>query len=287
MTTATRTHSWKNDTTNNILAFISNTKSLITSVGLTVTDDTTVSSPGTGFANDNYGTVTFALPDTLQATTPIFISLRFGSDGNARPNVIHTVGSQKDGSGSVTSPNMASNHGNPGGTYQESITSYASYADGTFAMVLGYGASSSVTNNNALASLVVDRARTNAGVAQAAGYLAEGNYVSFSSQPQARSFYGPASPAAGTQFIPSLIPSQNAVSTAEGANVNVFRHYSMVPGVRPQVGMLTYFNSEFGALTPFSATVLGSAHTYLPMGYAMNYWSANVYKEHCCAIRWE
>lgn len=288
MTTGTRTHAWDGSTQAGLYAYISNTISLVSAVGLTIVpgSDTTPGSAGaTTTGSGVQGSVTFQFPDSLQSTMPIYLRLQFSTDSVPRPFVAWSVGSGLNGSYAPVQPLV---NGNTGQTSPVGpLTSYACYTDGTFALVLGYGVVNGGVTNNSLLSLVVDRDRNTAGVAQGSGYLVEGTVSSTGTQTCSRSLYGPASADVNYNFQPVLFPSISATSSAEGANVNVFRHYSMTPGVKPHVGMLSYFSSEFGALTPFTATVLGGSHTYMPMGSAMNYWSANPIVTHCCAIRWE
>jgi hypothetical protein len=290
VTTATSTFTWSNTDWGTARAWIDGVHDLIIAAGLVVAGDTgqldssTIS--GSISANNNFGFHVFAFPDTLQATRPIFLRLDYSTDQGNHALVLATVSSATNGSGTLATPLVATGNVNNAGAFQASITSYACYVDGTFSMVLGYGFSSGATNGNCVAGLVIDRARDATGTATAAGYLCEAVPQQFSAYALCRSMYGAASPAAGGG-APSLVPDPNAAGSSEGANVNVFRHFMMVPGVRPSLGCLTYFASEFGALTPFTATVLGSAHTWLPMGVAMTYWSANGKIAHCGAIRWE
>ncbi len=282
MTTATRTYSWGYSSTANTGEWITNTVQLLTSVGLVSSDDTTA--PSASY-NADMGGVTFALPDNSSFSgMPIYLRVNFNVVQGA-PYVTFYVGSAKTGT-TITTPNVS---GQTGGSSSQinSLTSYACYVDGTFAMVLGYAANSGSTANNCIMSVVIDRDRNTSGAAQGSGYLVEFPPSTYGTTVYSRALYGPSSGDVMTAFVPALVPSTTALTSAEGANVNVFRHYSMSPGVKPHVGMLTYFTSEFGALTPFTATVLGSAHTYLPMGSAMNYWSSNPRAQHCCAIRWE
>lgn len=288
MTTATASFAFRIDSAANAQVWVDGVKDLITAAGLVQTTDagqldssSITSTPG---YSSGFGYHMFKFPDTQQSTMPIFVRLTYGTN-QGYPSVQYIVGASTNGAGSISDPIVNGSTGINGSSTV--VNSYACYTGGTFNMVLGYGIASGIENNNCVLSLAVDRARDAAGTSLNNGYLAEGASGTFGVQVLSRSWYGPGSPAANYNFMPSLIPSNSAPSTAEGPNVNVFRHYSMVPGVRPQLGMLTYMYSEFGALTPFTATVLGAQHTYMPMGYAMNYWSANAQKTHCCAIRWE
>lgn len=288
MTTATANFAFRTDTAANARTWLDGVKNLITTAGLVQTSDTgqldsstVTSNPGT---NVNFGYQVFKFPDAQQSAMPVFIRLQYQVN-SGYPFIQYTVGASTDGAGSIADPIISGQSGNSGGT--SAVNSYACYVGGTFSMVMGYGIFDQGNQNNCVINLTIDRARDSSGNALASGYLAEGTTGSYGSQMVSRSWYGPGSPNGNFNFVPSLIPSTTALSTSEGANVNVFRHYSMVPGVRPQLGMLTYLYSEFGALTPFTATVLGAQHTYLPMGYAMNYFSAVPKVTHCAAIRWE
>lgn len=293
MTTATATFSWKNDSLAAAKQWIDGTKNLILAAGMSQASDggqlntDTLGSPAN--SNSVYGYHVFRFPDTLFNTAPIYVKATYAVSTYGYPSVNFTVSAGTDSIGNLSSPLLSSGTGVPNNNFQDNVTSYACYVDGTFSVVLGYGivSANSQTTMNSVACMVVDRARTATGAATGAGFLAESCAGSFISQATSRSIYGGASPNPNGNFVPSLVPSTTAISSAEGPNINVFRHYMMVPGVRPAVGMLTYFNNELGALTPFTATVLGSAHTYLPMGIAMTNWSANPAAAHCCAIRWE
>jgi hypothetical protein len=293
MTTATSSFVWAGSSATATRTWIDGVKNVILAAGLTVTTDTgqldTTTIVATPAANSTMGYHVFKFPDALQATTPIIIKLTYSQSASSTPYVSVDVGSSTNGAGVVAVPlinvavNSQTNHNTT-----TAIPSYACYVDGTFTMVLGYNYATG-SNNNSISALVIDRARNTAGVAESSGFLVETPSAGQATNSQSRSFYGAASPAVSAAFVPSLIPSRNAVGSAMGLDVNVFRHYMMIPGVRPSLGSLTYFAGEFAALTPITVPVLGSDHTYLPMGTAMTHWSAAVTPSntHCAAIRWE
>lgn len=290
MTTATSTFAWSNASGAAAQIWLSGVHDLLIAAGLTQTTDTgqlnTSVVPGTPTSNAVIGYQIFKFPDTLQATTPIFLKVSYQSDAANRPLVLASVASGTNGAGTMSVPGFDTPAASQN-TLQSPLTSYACYVDGTFSMVLGYAAFNGVTNSNCLCAIVVDRARDATGTAISAGFLAESFGGPGTYGAQSRSLFGASSPALDNSFMPAMVPSGHAPSSSEGANVNVFRHYMMTPGVKPSLGSLTYFNAEFGALTPFTATVLGSAHTWLPMGVAMTHWSVNQNVVHCGAIRWE
>lgn len=292
MTTATSVFSWSNTAAVDTRTWINGVHDLIIAAGLVATTDTgqldvsTITST-VNTSTTNLGYHAFKFPDTLQTTTPIIVKVTYYTDGLARPALRLDVGSVTNGAGTLSSPSFSLANNTNMGALQSGLTSYACYVDGTFTMVLGAGYLSGGTANNCVASLVVDRSRDATGTATATGFLAESCTTCATAASQSRSLFGAASPATNDAFIPAMIPSKTATTSSEGSNVNVFRHYMMVPGVRPSLGALTYYNAEFGALTPFTATVLGSAHVYLPMGVFVNYWSAAPVVGHCAAIRWE
>lgn len=293
MTTATSTFSFSNADLASQKVWLNGIKDLILAAGLTQTSDTgqldVTGMASLVTAGGVIGYWVFKFPDTLQSTAPIFLKVVPANDASAgRPSVSCQVAASTDGAGTLATMQFTSpgtSVGQPSGAFQSALTSYACYTDGTFTMVLGYGLMAVGSTNNCFYGMVVDRARSSTGVALGTGFLCEGASPSTGAV-SSRSMYGAASPAVSAN-MPSLIPSQTAVSSSDGANVNVFRHYMMVPGVKPALGVLTYFSAEFGALSPFTATVLGSSHTYLPMGLSMTNWSAAGAATHCGAIRWE
>jgi hypothetical protein len=303
VTTAIAQFNWVKTTTDAAAqdAFISGTKNLLTAVGLVQTADTgqialPVTTPITPTASTSgsYGYLVFRFPDALQATTPIFVKVDFRTDASGgQPMAQFTVSSTTNGAGVLGSPSMQTPISSQSTLYQTGLNNYACYIDGTFTCLLGANAvAAATTANNSVGAVMVDRARSSSGVAQAGGYLVEVNAPFYNQYSLSRSIYGPASPALQS-WIPALIPSANATSSSDGANVNVFRHYMMVPGVKPSLGALTYFNAEFGAYAPVTVTVLGSSHTYLPVGRAFS--QASIYTaisstvalDHCVMLRWE
>lgn len=291
MTTATNTLTFSASTAASTKTYIDGVKNLITTAGLVQTNDTgqldTTTIVNAPASNTTLGFHVFKFPDALQATRPIFLKVVYTLDANVRPFITLSVSSSTDGAGVMATPNITVVTTSSGAAqWQLNLNSYACYVDGTFSMVVGYGANNSSTMAlNCLAAVVIDRARSATGVALGTGYLVE-MASGFASAVSSRAIYGPTSPAASAN-VPALVPNNNAATSAEGSNVNVFRHYMMVPGVRPSLGSLTYFLSEFGALVPFTVPVLGTSHTYLPVGLAMTYWSAVSNNTHCAAIRWE
>jgi hypothetical protein len=299
MTTSTTSLAWSVATAAGVNAWVTSINTLFTTVGLVATSDTgqvaNTGAVGALSGNGTRGYQVFKFPDTLQATQPIFIRADFNANSSAFPYVKLTVGSSTNGAGTIGTPQVTTLLSAITSTYLTPLNSYACYNDGTFACVLGafVNTDDGSINNNAITAMVIDRARSSTGTALVDGYLVE--YPdNITSTVHYRSIYGSSSPAVNNFAIPSLIPSITATGSAAGTNVNVFRHYMMTPGVTPSLGCLSYFNSEFGALTPFTATVLGSSHTYLPMGLSMNQWSATAAnapsgtgRTHCCAIRWE
>lgn len=291
MTTATRVFSWTNtNTDSSAREWASGVKALFLAAGLTQTTDTGQADPATIVsttgANYLYGYNIFKFDDALQASMPIFIKVQYMTNSNGTAGQIEfSVGQGTNGAGALSGAIF----GPYSNSYaflspQTGLTSYASYGDGTFACVLGYGAYSGLTYNNHMGSLIVDRARNSAGDSIGNGFLCELS-TSASTNPVSRPIYSAAS--LGPSYIPASMPNGNATTSSEGANVNVFRHYAMTPGVHPSLGSLTYFSSDFGALTPVTVPILGEDHTYLPMGNALNYWSANGSSIHCGMIRWE
>ncbi len=305
MTTATKTYDWSTNTVTAIRGWIEGTRDLILEAGLTQASDSGQLDPaaiagGTaGASSVNHGYMVFRFPGALGASRPVFLKLSFHHDSEKRAQIKAEVSTSTDGNGVPSSGTSFKCETGPYYNLGQGVvlptggTSYACYVDGYFGMVLGYGNGGSFANpsyqdHNCVLNLVIERARNSDGSTYNDGLLVEGASQTFYSNGASSRciMYGGGSPAQNN-FIPALIPSFAATTTADGPNVNVFRHYSMVPGVHPQTGMLTYLLTEIGPLTPFTVPVLGQNRTYLPVGYAMNQWSARPSATHACAIRWE
>lgn len=280
-------------------AWMGGVNSLLLSAGLQQTTDTgqlvTPTSSGLTATANLYGYQIFKFPDTLQSTTPIFLRVEYRSMAAGNPTMLFSVGGATDGAGTLTGPTFTAGTLVSPSSYNATtaVPSYACYTDGTFACVLGYGVNGGpgAVTSTCLTNIVIDRPRSSTGVAQSDGFLCEAGNVN--AVTMSRSIFG-SSPPVTSAMIPALIPSLSATGSADSTSVNVFRHYMMVPGVRPSLGALSYFYGEFTPLTPITVTVLGASHTYLPMGRAMGGWSATSQQiasgnpqDHAGMIRWE
>lgn len=278
MTTVTRTFTWAFGNSTALNAAINEVHTILSTAGLTQTTDTgQIALSGNTWVNaaaTSYGYEIWKFPDALQSTTPIYIRVDYKSGSSASyPYFAFTVGGSTDGAGTLTTtagPTTGPIGLNVGSSLNTSspINSYACYTDSTFALVLGKGAYLTGSNNVAFASFVIDRPRSSTGVAQSGGFLLS-YAVPGSTGVTNRHWYG-VNTLATTNYAAVHYPNPNITGTVEGTSINVMRAYMATPGIHPSLGYLGYFTTEIADLTPQTFTVLGSSHTYMPMGTSFN-----------------
>lgn len=104
---------------------------LVTQVGLTQTADTGQINPATvalpGAANTSAGYVILTFNDTLQATSPIYMKLEFGTGSAvANPMMWLTVGTGSNGSGTINGTAMSRSAIAAGAAVVSTVTNYTS-----------------------------------------------------------------------------------------------------------------------------------------------------------------
>lgn len=293
MTTATSSFVFRNSTSAQLRVWTAAVTSLLAASGLVQTSDTgqinTATVNWTNSAGVLHGYQIWRFNDTLQATAPIFLRFEYRSSASlaTAPKVTLFAGPATDGAGNLTgvvSPELIGSQATvlPPAT---AISSYACHTDGTLALCLGRLYIPGGVTGNSILSLIIDRVRDATGTALTAGYAAE-----VGAPETVSTFSAHVNPTASSTLangVPSLVPDMAAVTAAAGVDVQLFRHYAMTPAVRPLLGALTYINGDITALTPVSVTVLGTAHTYLPVGVGATSWSASNGISHVLAMRWE
>jgi hypothetical protein len=146
---------------------------LVTNCGLTQTSDTgqmavpcVTNVPGAGSTSAGY--YVFKFNDTLQATSPVFIKLEFGSGSAAAdPQMWITVGSGSNGSGTINGTAMTRVACGAGGAPLSTVTNYVSRycynATQGFLGLVFKVAALSASGNQALAGFFVFRSVNSAG----------------------------------------------------------------------------------------------------------------------------
>lgn len=263
-----------NNTNNtNFRAWGQNVSSRILTAGLVQTSDTgqidwgTVAAPGAAQTSAGYEIFRFA--DALQATTPIFLKLEYGSGSNANnPGLFFTVGSGSDGAGSLTgvttgrcnvgtSSNSTSsiNCFLSGNTGRLSFALWSHGTGSTTTLALGFGIERTVDANGAQTSegaLITWRNAqdgVSTGYKQLAWNGTTGNYTANETS------WGMLWPAKGT--------GNGASGTILATYPQFFtRGYYLAPGYI----WLGAFNNDFASNSTFTIPHYGANHTYIFLG---------------------
>lgn len=246
-------------------------------VGITQTADTgqinttTVTRP---IINTMAGYVIMRFNDTAQSTSPIFFKLEFGtSSGAAEPNMILTVGTASNGSGTLTGT-TTTRLSVVGGTHASSVTTYVSRfcynaTDGILAMAWKIGGVSG-TNAN-LGAILIARTTDSSGASTTNAYL---SLTSNSTTPVANSgtvqIYSYTSAALVALAVSALglnsVTGGNANFSA-GGNIYVVPMFfqSPVPGVHGMIAFACVGDIAIGT-TVTLALVGSTTHTFVSVG---------------------
>lgn len=245
----------------------------LTAVGLPKSADTgqinwaTVSRPGSAYSFAGYE-IRY-LNDSLHATKPCYIKFEFGNNyTTAVPAVKITCGSGTNGAGTITGVMFTALVVSTDNLLTDVVTARATYIctkDGYFGISFKQKA---MLSNTGMFFFAVERSIDASGTPNDAAFYfyystASGNIV------YRKTYIG--SEVSDVQSV-VLIPG-GATSSAVGADVQAFVHYGFQPTVRQVPDLLSYFPSEIGAETTFTATPIGvTARTYLALGapYTIN-----------------
>jgi hypothetical protein len=253
-----------------------------TAVGLVKTTDTgqidwaTVLRPGAGL---DAGYEVYRFDDAFQATSPVFIRVVYKMYNTTIPAIRVSVGAGTNGAGSLTGVGVTSTrelypYGSAGTGV--SRTAWASGGPGRFAWAHG--------DTSQMAQVIVERAKDSAGVNRASPvYVFNGNpsLVGMSLQV----FNGTASVTTTISYACALATQHGGLSNV-GSNVCLSPH--MIPwGEWLYAWPLTYRNTDLAGLVPFTATHLGGAHVFLPLGVSDGAWTQAAVTGYALAIPFE
>ena len=234
-------------------------------VGLTKTSDTgqvnwvTVARPAAG----SYGGYEiWRFNDTEQATLPIFFKLEYGTASAAqdRPGLRWTFGTSSDGAGTIGGQLASALVSKPSASKASTNTlpSYVSYSSGRLHVCTNLDQSSDTFRS----LILVERPRDGAGTVSTKGYWVYVNSGAGTNTPQTI-------PATGT--VPSAggyppFPPGSGVQSSSGTDVALWPASIVTGGYSYQSFALAYVTADIGELVSVSASYLGAAHTFMPLG---------------------
>ncbi len=211
--------------------------------------------------------------DTLQATSPVFIKIEYGTSNNAAtPAIRVTISSGTNGAGTPTGlvSTATVNYASGALVANANITNFPSHAvhtEGFFALVFKMGAgASSLTLFAFSVSRSVDN--TGAATADAVVMLGCGNSNSATADPPvsilnySTSTVNNVSTGADLGFMPSRM-----TSSVTGADQQLFIHWIALPKMTPLIGTGSYILSELGLNSESGTALVGTTpRNYLAVG---------------------
>lgn len=205
-------------------------------------------------ASQSIGYQIWEFQDALQATTPIFIKLEFGSgaSGAAYGGMWITVGKGSDGSGNITGIIQARTAIPSNNTSGSSYSNFVSAGTNRFVIFLG------TTNTNGEFLIALERNHSTSGADTTDGLLLFWFYGNFTCGSQYISYAG-TNPAAMAKWNVAVVPSGSGSLTP---NINVFPVRCWTPG-------------ESGASLQLMAYLAGDLATNVI--YSMTGWDGNVH----------
>lgn len=287
MTTATTNTPVSNASSATFQAWITEMTTQLTAVGLTQTADTgqinpaTVALPGTSPTVAGYQIWRFN--DTLQATSPIFIKIEYGTGATvASPGIIISTGQGSNGSGTLTGTLTTRALLTPN-TLNSTVTNAPAFwiynaTYGVLACAWKFGVNSSnVSASVPVGGFIIERSCDTNGNATgdaaimvtptgaAAGTSAAGNITQIYSY-LAVGLLTPVSPTAALCAWSALWP-MNPASSAVGANNQVMPRFHYTPNIQLSGTSGLCLASEFSMASTFTAALVGvTTKTYIALG---------------------
>lgn len=227
-------------------------------------DFDTVPRPGT----NTYVYRIYRFDDTQQGSAPVFIRIEYGTASQAaRPAIQVTVGTGSDGSGNITSPIISNQGISVGNVTPDSGTNYTTrvcVVDGCFWFAQALGSQGGACH----AFFSAYRSVGSDGVANgdAIAIIRRGGGAATSPLLSVVYRYQTASTHTMTNGSWCLIAG-GLTSSLVGGSAQVFKHYVVLPRVRPVPWLFTVIHSEFGNNTQFQATPVGATQrNYVSLG---------------------
>lgn len=278
MAKVTTSGGWSVSSDANLRLWLTELRDLLVSAGLVQTSDTgqinltTVTWPGVNATELGY--FVFRFNDTLQATAPVFLKLRFGR-ANSSINLSFgiEVGAGSDGAGNLTgtrqtiAPAGASGYAPGAGTY----TSYAIHKDGVAALAFKVDGLSTANGSAGAPAFIVQRTVDNTGAPTGDGVMVAASSGAAGTNTHARVFRLRFSPTAdigavldGTAI--GFLPGQLTDSRV-GLAPQVFPHWIMLPKQRPMAFSASFVRGEISTGQQFSMALVGSTpRNYISIG---------------------
>jgi len=225
------------------------------------------------------------LVDSLSASAPVFIKLEFGTSGANAPGIWLTIGTGSNGSGTLTGILYARFLINPGTAPASTTTNYPTYmcmTAGALWLCWKVAANTSLSGRSYF-DMVICRTVDDTGVitgdgishyrnGQASNTAALVSYFSFTSTFAVLATTAPQQFGGNYTFAPLGLTT--SVSGGSPASLQVFRHYTSIPLIRPLIHAVSSLNADGITLgTTFQVAPVGTTlHTYLCVQQALSFY---------------
>lgn len=214
--------------------------------------------------------------DSLQATSPVFVKIEYGTSNNAaNPAIRVSIGSGTNGAGTLTGLVTSTRvcHEGSGliaGASSMNFPSYVTHTAGFFGLVFKIGAGSTAAMT--LFAFTVQRSVDNTGAPTAAGVQLITSSTASETTPADVSFINYAASSVintinGNDL--SFVPARMA-SSLVGFAPQIFLHWMALPQMTPCVATAAYFKAEASAGYEFDFEMVGTTpRHYITIGNAL------------------
>lgn len=228
-------------------------------------DFATVAAPGA--ANTAMGYEIWRMNDSLQATSPVFMKIEYGSGASAPiPSIWLTVGIGSNGTGGITGYQTTRNQ-RAMASAPDSATFVNSIFSGNtsrFTMYLGFDTS----NANQTILVNIERTKDSAGNETAEGFIVVSHGNISSATAMSMQFI---SQTAGLGLLETgastyrcVTPSSGGSSGSEVAVFPIFPSKGIL--LNPLIGLIAYFAPTIAAGSTPQFNYYGALRTYIPIG---------------------
>lgn len=228
----------------------------------------------------------YRFDDALQATSPVFLKVEYGSGNSvSRPAIKISVGFLgTDGAGVLTGTAAQPALSRLNNVSPDALPTFVCYKDGLF--TLAWQVTSAISF--AGASVVVGRTCDSAGASTGDGILV--TFCDFSFKWLTWSYELSAGSAAIGAFTTVGVPCLTTpfANSATGAVVNLYNWYINCPNVFNAVALCSYKNAEMTVGTEFDAALVGGASRhYVALGLSTPGASSQALTGDTLAVLWE
>jgi hypothetical protein len=272
MTTSLVTSAIQHNTDAEFRAWAKQVSDQLIAVGMVRTTDTgqidftTVTRPAAN-TYTSYEVFKFPATDPLQATRPIFFKIGYGTGGSLNsPGLLIETGTGSSGAGVITGPHFLRPIGRHSPPDSVATPSHVCFVPALGALVFSGWNGSTNSQPRCIFFFSIQRPLDDAGASTAEGvswyglntneslslYQYTYSYVTNTVISSGNSWY---------TFIPGGVGS-----SVIGTDIQLYRHYCSLPRVRNLPGLHSYFDVEIGKNGSFTATVLGTVRTLMPLG---------------------